>query len=174
MVVSAQTISSSVTSLVKDLTQPFASFLCSFLHIALPCLRATDRRCYTVRTVQLDKNMPSRCSTKVTSSATTSSTPLSPRKIPSFALALAIRALCVYTGLSKMIGVFVSPCFLSPPRRHVAGHLDRGHWLLPKICHRDHFALGLPPVDARFPTHPGYHNLLQQHCRLMRHRATWP
>src|SRR6266702_6440767 len=107
-----------------------------------------------VHTAQLDKNMPSRSLTRVTSSATTSSTPLSPKKIPSSALALAIRASCVYIGLSKMIGVFVSPHFLLPsPCQMVAGHRDRA----PLATAEDFPSRPSWPratsVDARYP-HP--------------------
>src|SRR6266850_1291951 len=58
-------------------------------------------------TTQRDKNTRSKYSTKVTSSATTSSIPLSQRKTLSSALALDIRASCACIGHFRMIGVSV-------------------------------------------------------------------
>jgi hypothetical protein len=60
--------------------------------------------------------MRSRCLTRVTSSATINSIPLSQRKIPSFASARVIRASCACIGRFRMIGVSVSqPFHLTAP-----------------------------------------------------------
>jgi hypothetical protein len=59
-------------------------------------------------TVQRDKNTRSKSSTRVTSSATTSSIPPSQRKILSSALALAIQVSCACIGHFRTIGVSVS------------------------------------------------------------------
>ena len=108
-VVSVRMTSSLVMSWAKDPIPRCASCLLNTtLSHRPPCLHAAHHRSCMAHTAQRDKNMRSKCSTRVTSSATTSSIPPLQRKIPSSGLALAIQALCVCIGHFRMNGVSVS------------------------------------------------------------------
>ncbi len=117
MAVSVRRTLSLAISLARDPIPPCAPCLLTPAPSALLLAdtRHNHRSCMAF-TVQRDKNTRSKCSTRVTSSATTSSVPPSQRKILSSALALAIQVSCACIGHFRTIGVSVSCCSLLSSR----------------------------------------------------------